>query len=216
MSTVAELERPSILGFVEARTADRILGWAWDPAEPDARLKVALMDGDTVLAETLADRPREDLARNGVGDGAHAFDIALPERLRARASSLTVVARGADGRAVPLAAPPPPASEVPALARLQRGLEQVAAGQRAVLRALQAPAPAATAEETLARVVAAQERLEAQLNTLEVFVTRLDERLAVLAEQNAAPRAPRAALIAVVGLGLGAALALGIALSYAV
>jgi hypothetical protein len=216
MSTVTELERPSILGFVEARTADRILGWAWDPGEPGERLKVALMDGDTVLAETVADRQREDLARNGVGDGAHAFDIALPERLRARASSLTVAARRADGHTTPLAAPPPPASEVPALARLQRGLEQVAASQRAVLRALQAPAPVASTEETLATIAAAQERLEAQLNTLEVFVNRLDERLAALVERDAAPRAPRAALIVAVGLGVGAIVALGIALSYAI
>lgn len=216
MSTVTELDRPPILGFVEARTADRILGWAWDPAEPDARLGVALMDGDTVLAEAMADRPREDLARNGVGDGAHAFDIALPERLRARAASLAVVARRADGRTMPLAAPPPPAGEAPALARLQRGLEQVAASQRAVLRALQAPAPAASTGETLATIASAQKRLEAQLATLEVFVNRLDERLAALAERDAAPRAPRAALLLAIGLGIGAAVALGIALSYAV
>lgn len=214
MSTATELERPPILGFVEARTADRILGWAWDPGEPEERLKVALMDGDSLLAETVADRQRDDLARNGVGDGAHAFDISLPERLRARASSLAVVARGADGRTMPLAAPPPPAGEVPGLARLQRGLEQVAAGQRAVLRALQAPSPSASTEGMLVTITSAQERLEAQLNTLEVFVNRLDERLAALVERDAAPRTARAALLVAVVLGLGAVAAFGVALSY--
>lgn len=212
----ARLDRPSVLGFVEARTADRILGWAWDAAEPEARVTVALMDGETVLAEVRADRPREDLARSGVGDGAHAFDIAVPETLHRRVGSLAVVARGQDGRAVPLAAPPPPAAnDPPALARLQRGLDQVAAGQRAVLRALQALPAAANAEETLARITAAQERLEAQLETLEVFVTRLDGRLAALAERDAVPRTPRAALILAAGLGLAASVALGIALSHA-
>ena len=212
-----DLERPSVLGFVEARTADRILGWAWDAAEPKARVAVALMDGETVLAEARADQPREDLARSGVGDGAHAFDIAVPEPLHRRIGALTVVARGADGRPVPLAAPPPPAAnDPPALARLQRGLEQVAAGQRAVLRALQQPPPSsADPEETLVRIAAAQDRLETQLGTLEVFVTRLDDRLAALAERDAVPRAPRAALTLAAGLGLAAVVALGIALSHA-
>jgi hypothetical protein len=211
----SRLDRPSVLGFVEARTVDRILGWAWDAAEPEARVTVALMDGETVLAEVRADRPREDLARSGVGDGAHAFEIAVPETLHRRAGSLAVVARGQDGRAVPLAAPPPAANDPPALARLQRGLDQVAAGQRAVLRALQALPAAANAEETLARITAAQQRLEAQLETLEVFVTRLDGRLAALAERDAVPATPRAALILAAGLGLAASVALGIALSNA-
>ncbi|WP_439577949.1 hypothetical protein, partial [Elioraea sp.] len=136
--------------------------------------------------------------------------------LRRRAGSLAVVARGSDGRTVPLAAPPPPAAnDTASLARLLRGLEQVVAGQRAVLRVLQAPASTPSAEDTLGRIAAAQERLEAQIETLEVCVTRLDDRLATLAERDAASRTPRAALVAAAGLGLAAAVALGMALSQA-
>jgi hypothetical protein len=213
VSAVAALERASIVGFVEARTADRILGWAWDAAEPEARVTVALMDGETVLAEVRADRPRDDLARSGVGDGAHAFDLVVPEAVRRRASALSVVARGGDGRAIPLGAPAP-ANDAGPLAQMQRTLEQVMAGQRALMRAFRTSPSGSTSEDVLAGIAAAQQRLEAQLETLEVFVTRLDERLAALANREAAPRSRPIGLAVAVGLGLAACVAVGIALSF--
>lgn len=192
----------AIVGYVEARTADRILGWAWDPASPEERLTVALLDGDRVVAETRADRPREDLARNGVGDGAHAFELAVPEALRGQSGRLAVRARAADGRDVVLGAPPPVGGDAAPLLRLQRGLEQIAAQQRLILRNLRA----SPNDDALARVSSAQARLEEQIATLEVFVARLDERLAALADGERRPAASRRMMVVAASF---AALALG-------
>jgi hypothetical protein len=78
---------PSLTGFIDAITADRIFGWTWDPQRPQVRIAVrAEVDGKQTAA-AIADQPREDLASNNVGDGAHAFEISItpgttPERIR--------------------------------------------------------------------------------------------------------------------------------------
>jgi len=67
-----------VTGFIDAITGDRIFGWAWDPQRASDRIAIRVdVDGKTA-ATTIADQPREDLASNGVGDGAHAFEIVLP------------------------------------------------------------------------------------------------------------------------------------------
>ncbi|MBP2230840.1 hypothetical protein J2847_004149 [Azospirillum agricola] len=76
----------AIEGHIDAVQEGRVFGWAWDRAHPDDRLEVELRlerDGGAplVLGRVLADRPRADLAANGIGDGGHAFEAetALPE-----------------------------------------------------------------------------------------------------------------------------------------
>jgi len=86
-TVAARPEAPRITGFIDAITEDRIFGWAWDPQNVETRLTIRVdVDGKPV-AKALADQPREDLASNGVGDGAHAFEIVLapgttPEKIR--------------------------------------------------------------------------------------------------------------------------------------
>ena len=70
---------PSVAGYVEAVTADRLLGWAWSPSNPEERVAVEVLLGEDVVARAIADRLRSDLASAGIGDGQHAFDIELPE-----------------------------------------------------------------------------------------------------------------------------------------
>jgi hypothetical protein len=206
----AAASRPSIAGFVEARTQDRILGWAWDPADPSARQTVVLVSGDRVVARALADQPREDLARNGIGDGAHAFAFVLDDALRPQAALLDVAVEGAAGALVRLpsaaSGEPPPA----AFAQVQRGLAALAAGQRALLKAVQPPA--GRSADALAAIAAQQERIEQAVRALEVFVCRLDERLAA-AEHAAAPRPQRLPLVLAVLFGLAGVAALGWALA---
>lgn len=84
-------------GFVEVVAADRVLGWAWDPARPETRLRVELRLGTTVLAEAVADRPRDDLAASGIGDGRHAFALPVDAAHRDRGAEFTVLAYGEDG-----------------------------------------------------------------------------------------------------------------------
>jgi hypothetical protein len=210
--TAAPLPR-GIRGFVEARSGEAILGWAWAPARPDERLTVALrLDGQKV-AEAVAALPREDLARGGIGDGAHAFRFDLAPEQAEQAAAFEVVVAEAEGREHCLeAAPKAPAApvEVLAFARLQRGIEQLAAGQRALLR--QAPSAEAGAVDMLARIAETQHHTAEQLESLELFVNRLDTRLAALAAEPASPRIPArsVALAALLGAGAAFAMALGL------
>lgn len=193
MTALAVPHAAGLRGFVEAMGPERVVGWAWDPARPGTRVCVELRDGAAVLAAMPADQPRPDLARNGVGDGAHAFaftlDDATPDLAR-----LHVVAIDADGTAVPLSAPPPAPDDS------RRTLDSLVSSQRvlhrnlqAVLLAVKAREPVEGALETLAGTQAA---LAARTAELEGFVLRLDTQLARLAPHEAAPRAGRASLLA--------------------
>lgn len=85
-------------GRVDAIDQGRLFGWAFDPGAPDRRLTIRVLLDGGVIAEALADRIRPDLKRNGIGDGSHAFEIALPEAAASRAADLIVTAL--DGRGV--------------------------------------------------------------------------------------------------------------------
>ncbi len=94
-------------GRVDAIDMGRIFGWAFDPMAPDQRLIIRVLLDGKVIAEAVADRNRPDLRRNGIGDGKHAFEIALPEPVQSRASDLVVVARNGSGSEQALRVPQP-------------------------------------------------------------------------------------------------------------
>jgi glycosyltransferase involved in cell wall biosynthesis len=58
-----------------------ISGWIMRRDEPSHRCVVVLKEGERVLARTMAARFRPDLAAAGVGDGCHAFSLAMPRSL---------------------------------------------------------------------------------------------------------------------------------------
>ncbi|QPC41513.1 hypothetical protein HW532_01460 [Kaustia mangrovi] len=96
-SAVATEPAPAqIEGRVDAIDNGRLYGWVWDPSRPDERIVVHVLMNGTTLATTVADKPRVDLKRNGIGDGHHAFDFELSEEAGAAADQLTVVAASAD------------------------------------------------------------------------------------------------------------------------
>lgn len=171
---------PEVIGYVEAATGTQVLGWAWAPRQPDARLRVRMLLDGEVLAEAEADRAREDLARNGIGDGQHAFELAVPEAARPRLADIRVVACDSAGRLVPLGAPPPPEAEAERLDRLQRGLDHVIASQRLLHRNVQAALLQRQDGEAVGEIAGAQAEIARQIATLEIFCMRLDERLAAL------------------------------------
>lgn len=193
MTALAVPAAPAIRGFVEAMGPERVVGWAWDATQPAARVRVELRDGDTVLAVTEADQPRPDLARNGVGDGAHAFAFTLDDASH-DVARLHVVAIDADGTAVPLGAPPPAPDDA------RRTLDSLVSSQRVLHRNLQAVLLAVKAREpveaALDKLAETQAALAARTTELEGFVLRLDSHLARLAPHEAAPRAGRASLLA--------------------
>ena len=83
LAKIAETVAPStsaqspaaLRGYIDAVEGTRIFGWAWNPAKPQDRLDVSVFAADRLLAKAVADKPRIDLRRNGIGDGAHAFDL---------------------------------------------------------------------------------------------------------------------------------------------
>jgi hypothetical protein len=69
-------------GHLDVADADQLAGWAWDPARPEVRLKIDLVDGDTKLQTVPADVFREDLVRNKKGDGKYGFSVPTPAALK--------------------------------------------------------------------------------------------------------------------------------------
>jgi hypothetical protein len=200
---------PSIVGFAEAITTDRILGWAWSPAAPGQRAKIELRLGDDVVAWSVADLPRGDLAGNGVGDGQHAYEITIPEAYRARSAELRVFARAGDTDPVQIGAPPAAEAMSEQVEKLLRGVDMLLGSQRLMHRNLQAALatkPNAANDgkditESVARLADIQASLAEQLGAVERFVLRLDEHLARIASgspdsANSARRVPRAAILA--------------------
>jgi hypothetical protein len=206
----------AVVGYVEAVTGTQVLGWAWAPGAPDAALDVELRLGDAVLARARADRPRDDLRANGVGDGGHAFDLPIDAEHRARAGELAVVALLPDGTAVALGAAPAPDGVAERLTRIQSVLATLVGSQRVLHRNVQSLLMAARGTEPRAAAQDSETALAARLDTLETHLMRLDEHLARLAEPAEAPR-PRARVLVPVALALVAtAAASGYALVRAV
>jgi hypothetical protein len=94
-------------GRVDAIDMGRIFGWAFDPMAPDQRLTIRVLLDGKVIAEAVADRNRPDLRRNGIGDGKHAFEIALPEPIHTRTKDIVVMARNGSGSEQSLRVPQP-------------------------------------------------------------------------------------------------------------
>ncbi|BBK36540.1 hypothetical protein STAQ_16180 [Allostella sp. ATCC 35155] len=61
-----------------AIVAGRILGWARDPADPHRRIELFVWFDGRFHRRLLADQHRIDLERAGIGDGRHAFSVAVP------------------------------------------------------------------------------------------------------------------------------------------
>src|SRR5205823_7589397 len=63
--------------YIDEANASRITGWIWNPALPEERIVVDLVDGDIRLARVAANQYRSDLRQAGIGDGSHAFTFPL-------------------------------------------------------------------------------------------------------------------------------------------
>jgi hypothetical protein len=68
-------------GHIDAANDSWITGWVWDPQQPESRIALELVDGETRLAKVMADQYRSDLRQAGIGDGRHAFEVPLQEGL---------------------------------------------------------------------------------------------------------------------------------------
>ncbi len=215
-----------VRGLIDNATADRLYGWAWDARHPGARLKVELRLAGEVIANTIADFVRPDLARMGVGDGCHAFEFPLVPAWIERRSELTAVAFGVDGTEYPVAMRLRRSDDTAgaATAHIVRALETLQGDQegiRAELRALSERAEGLPDMGAVAAMRHAQVELERKVEHLELWLTRLDARLSdatMQAETDGGVRLDvwQAALVAVLASATSAALAFIVARQFAV
>ena len=202
-AALAELPAPAIAGYVEAVTATAVRGWAWCPGRTET-LGVELRLGAEVVARALADEPRDDLAQNGIGDGRHAFTLPVPEAARARLGELRVFALDLAGAAVALGQPPVSDGIGERLAHLHRGMEMLVGSQRVLHRNLQAALLARGQEAAGQDLAAAQAQVQEGIATLELFVMRLEEKLAAAAGRSEPKAGPRWVLGGVAATALAA------------
>ncbi len=184
-----EAVAPSDLrGLIDNATADRLYGWVWDAAHPGYRVTVELRLAGEVVATGIAGNQRPDLAKHGIGDGSHAFEFALQRQWFRQLRDLTVIARGRDGTTmqVPVHARRQEEALVPATAtaQLQVAAEALIGEQAAIrqemeaMRRRMAGLPDGAALEAVAQ---AGQEMQRRVDTMELWLTRLDDRLAQLA-----------------------------------
>jgi len=92
---------------IDRLTPSGVLGWAMHSLRIDERLEVRVFIQDQLLIETMADRPRSDLARLGYGDGRYGFQGTFASQIEVNPNNLRILARwkGADVQLIPRHSP---------------------------------------------------------------------------------------------------------------
>jgi hypothetical protein len=79
------------------------VGWAADISDHAARVPVSLVVDGEIVAEGIADVARTDLLEKDIGDGAHGFLLALPDRLQTSGRRNILVLVGPERTPIPAA-----------------------------------------------------------------------------------------------------------------
>lgn len=94
----------AIEGRIDGIRESAVSGWAHDPDRPGERVELEVfLDGEHV-GHCVANRERADLRNHGIGDGHHAFRLALRRQLEPGSAHVIVVRSARDGTLLPLAA----------------------------------------------------------------------------------------------------------------
>lgn len=92
----------ALRGHVDWLTRWQMIGWAQDTTAPDTPVSLFVSVDGRVVGRCLADRPRDDLVREGIGHGRYGFDFAFPDGTLPALSRCTVtVRREGDGAMLP-------------------------------------------------------------------------------------------------------------------
>ncbi len=91
---------PLIEGNLDGVSSEGVVGgWCWHPLQPGVPISVTVAIDGQVVGTTRATQMRPDLAKAGIGDGAHGFSFALPASMLATTGQLHVsVADAATGQ----------------------------------------------------------------------------------------------------------------------
>lgn len=182
---------PALDGYIDTVADGRLYGWAWDRERPGDRLEVQVKRGDAVLVKGPADRPRSDLAASGIGDGGHAFELALPDGTDINSISVVVVSPTTGDVSALRLRQVPQLDDVPEeLQRVTATVHSLSVVQKqtagAILEALKeirdsrrgpGAAQLAALEEAVAQIAAGQQSLQKRFETVEVFLLRFDTLL---------------------------------------
>src|SRR5579862_2210515 len=90
-----------LAGHIEEASDREIKGWVWNRQQPEKRITIDVIVGDTRLAKAIADRYRPDLQQAGIGDGQHAFAVRLGEGVLPSARNVVHVRCADTGMEVP-------------------------------------------------------------------------------------------------------------------
>lgn len=71
--------RRELFGYIDQRSGGRVSGWVYDRLRPSDRFEVEICSAGAVIGRARAERPRDDLARAGFGDGRYGFHFDLPD-----------------------------------------------------------------------------------------------------------------------------------------
>jgi glycosyltransferase involved in cell wall biosynthesis len=72
-------------------------GWAFDPAQPEARVTIVVSADGHAIGQVIADQYRADLEDADIGDGRHGFLLTLSDILAPGVSYAITAARQSDG-----------------------------------------------------------------------------------------------------------------------
>lgn len=89
--------RSTFRSNVERVDRHSVSGWAFDPSEPDARIRIEVSANGRVIGRVLADRYRVDLEKAGIGDGLHGFLLVLPDTIATDIDYEIKILRESDG-----------------------------------------------------------------------------------------------------------------------
>lgn len=71
-----------LIGHIDAFERGKLYGWAFNPDDAGEHLHIHVHHGDEVLADCIAKLPRRDLPDAGIGSGDHAFELLLPPKIK--------------------------------------------------------------------------------------------------------------------------------------
>ena len=92
----------AIEGYVDRFTDTFVAGWAWDSDEPTRHVDVDILVDGELAARVCAGQYRDDLRKNNIGDGNHAFSYSFPSPIDPERHAISAHVQG--GIVLPLSA----------------------------------------------------------------------------------------------------------------
>lgn len=179
-----------IIGSKDAFKDGVIYGWAYDTEDPPVQLKIVVETEAGPAAEGVADVKRPDLAEAGIGNGDHAFRIALPGHAALPIDKVRVFAMRGDGKRTELLATSSEESQLGNLLRIhavsvrKRIAELETRLEEVEYAAFHQPRDSDAATEERVAIFDLIHALDNRVSGAEVFLVRIDEALRKLTEEQ--------------------------------